>query len=293
MHDCIADAPLVIRRATRGRDVSYQQIINSATEYLSAQDGTGKSSREIAEHLEQLMDAGRIERHSRNVVYTYLSKAANHDEASRIVSGGPHGGYSLEIAAEAPPEPEPPEDATVTEEPAFQLREKHLYPLIKTWLEASEYISADVSSLKAGGQWGNPDLLGVMRVEILGAAEIELVSVEAKLSEANWERFIFEAVSHKRFANRSWFCYRTATQYPPLPKNMAYYAERYKVGIIQIYLTDEEIERIANAPEESAAYLDRVQERVRALHEPVPLQEKRQFLSRAGIELNMNVARNA
>lgn len=283
---------LYFANCKRERKLSYQQIISAATEYLESQDGIGKSSREIADHLEQLMADGQIERHSRNVVYTYLSRAANHDEGSRIVSGGPYGGYSLEIAAEAPLEPEPPEDVIATEEPTFQLREKHLYPLIKAWLEASEYISADVSALKAGGQWGNPDLLGVTRVEILGAAEIELVSVEAKLSEANWERFIFEAVSHKRFANRSWFCYRTASQYPPLPKNMAYYAERYKVGIIQIYLTDEEIQRIATAPDESAAYLDRVQERVRALHEPVPLQEKRQFLGRAGIELNLNVSRN-
>ena len=72
---------------------------------------------------------------------------------------------------------------------------------------------------------------------------------------------------------------------------MAYYAERYKVGIIQIHLTDQDIERLAGNSDVSAEYLDRVQERVRALYEPVPLQEKRAFLSRAGMELSLLVTR--
>lgn len=274
--------------------MSYQQLVAEAESYLAAQAGLSKSSREIAEHLEAQMSGGLLERHPRNVIYSYLSRAANHDELSRIVSGGPHGGYSLESITEPADIVEtPPAEAEVAvEATAFQMRERHLYPLLKAWLESTDYVSADVSALKAGGQWGNPDLLGVSRVEILGASEIELVSVEAKLSETSWERFIFEAVSHKRFANRSWYCYRTTTPYPSLPKNMAYYAERYKVGILQVYLTDHEIERIATQQDESEAYLDRVQERVRALYEPVPLQEKRAFLSRAGMELNLYVARN-
>jgi hypothetical protein len=273
--------------------VSYQQLIEAAEQYLGQKPGASLSSGQIATHLENLMTTGAIERHPRNVIYSYLSRAANHDELSRILSGGPHGGYSLESITEQTKEPEtlPEEGAADVAPPAFQMRERHLYPLIRSWLETSDYIPADVSALRAGGQWGNPDLLGVSRVEILGASEIELVSVEVKLSEINWERFIFEAVSHKRFVNRSWFCYRTATPYPPLPKNMAYYAERYKVGIIQIHLTDQDVERLAGNSDVSAEYLDRVQERVRALHEPVPLQEKRAFLSRAGMELSLLVTR--
>lgn len=241
------------------------------------------------------MDAGEIDPHPRNVIFSYLSRAANEDETSRIISGGPHGGYSLEKPPEEPgvvrsaiPDPDVSSVGLV-----FQPRERCLYPLVKAWLGASEYKSEDVSALKSGGQWGNPDILGVSRIEILGVSEIELVSVEVKVSESNWERFIFEAVSHKRFSNRSWFCYRTSTPHPPLPKHMSYYAERYKVGIIQIYLTDCEIKKISDNPEESTAYLDRVQERVRALYEHVPLQEKRAFLQRAGMELTMQVNRSS
>ena len=273
--------------------MSYQELVKAAEDYLGRQGGASQSGRVIAEHLENLMNAGGIERHPRNVIYSYLSHAANHNELSRIVSGGPYGGYSLEYAANAPDAADSTANKTEvsSESSDFRARECHLYSLIRSWLEASDYISEDVSALKAGGQWGNPDLLGVSRVEILGSSEIELVSVEVKLSETNWERFIFEAVSHKRFVNRSWFCYRTSSQYPPLPKNMAYYAERYKVGIIQIYLSDQDIKKMADNSEVSAEYLDRVQERVRALYEPVPLQEKRAFLARAGMELNLHVRR--
>jgi hypothetical protein len=272
--------------------MSYQQIVRTAEDYLT-EVGGAKSGPDIAAHLEGLMNEGVIERHPKTVIFSYLSRAANQDENSRLLSGGPHGGYSLELTEE-PTDTGPEEihdNRGVSQSQTLNPIEKHLYPLITTWLQANGYISEDVSALKSGGQWGNPDILGVMRVEILGASEIELVSVEAKLSEVGWERFIFEAVSHKRFANRSWFCYRTSTPYPPLPKNMAYYAERYKVGIIQIHLSDAELEQLAGSPSESAVYLERIQERVRALYEAVPLQEKRAFLSRAKMELNLHVIR--
>lgn len=279
--------------------MSYRELIQAAEEYLEGREPT--PSPQIAAHLRDRMARSEIETHPQGVIFSYLSRAANHDEESRIVSGGPHGGYSLERAAEAAadaPEERVVEKLQPADEPEqFKPLEKHLYPLLQAWLRASEYIAEDVSVLKRGGQWGNPDLLGVSRIEILGTSEIEVVSVEAKLSELSWERFIFEAVSHKRFANRSWYCYRTNTPYPALPKNMAYYAERYKVGIIQIYLTDPELEALSRndeagtQQEKALGFLDRVQERVRALYEPVPLQEKKAFLDRANMTLNLNVAR--
>lgn len=277
--------------------MSYRELIKAAEEFL--ENKTSVPSADIADHLIELMERDEIDPHPRNVIFSYLSRAANHDEESRIVSGGPHGGYSLELAVEPASVEEALDQSLAADVEQFQAREKHLYPLLQAWLRTSDYISEDVSVLKSGGQWGNPDLLGVSRVEILGTSEIEIVSVEAKLSESSWERFIFEAVSHKRFANRSWYCYRTRTPYPALPKNMAYYAERYKVGIIQIYLTDEELESLSKIDsaerinDKVLSYLDRVQERVRALYEPVPLQEKKAFLERANMTLNLNVMRQA
>lgn len=275
--------------------MSYQEVVRAAEDFLQEHKGGPKSSREIAAFIEQQMAEGKIETHPRNVIYSYLSRAANHDEISKLNSGGPYGGYFIDFKGEneyrAPARVDQNEKENEIQDTQFKNLEKHLYPLVTAWLEASEYVSADVSSLRSGGLWGNPDILGISRMEILGVSEIEIVSVEVKLSDDNWERYIFEAISHKRFANRSWYCYRTTTPYPPLPKNMAYYAERYKVGIIQIYLTNEEMEKIANNPADSIAYLDRIQERVRALYEAVPLQEKRSFLTRAGMGLNIQVVR--
>ncbi len=278
--------------------MSYSELVKAAEDFLHEKGGKSQSGRSVAEHLEKLMNEGKLPEYPRNTILAYLSKAANRDENSRIVSGGPYGGYSLENEA-VPPEAAPVTDITIPstnlggdqfgEQTQIQIKEKHLYPLIEAWLKANDYTARDVSALKAGGTWGNPDLLGVSRVEILGTTEIELVSVEVKLNESNWERFIFESISHKRFVNRSWYCYRTSLPYPPLPKSMAYYAERYKVGIIQIHLNDQELAQIAEKPGTSVEYLDRVLERVRALHEPVPLQEKRAFLERAKINIQLNL----
>ena len=237
--------------------LSYQQIVKAAEEFLHKGEISPISGKKIAEHLEYLMNEGSVDKHPREVVYTYLSRAANHDSESRIVSGGPHGGYSLEPLSDVTTsiDVDPESSLQTKSQSGGGPLEKHLYPLLKLWLETSDYIAADVSMLKAGGHWGNPDLLGVSRAEMLGASEIELVSIEAKLSELGWERYIFEAVSHKRFVNRAWFCYRTEIPYPPLPKNMAYYAERYRVGILQVYLTDAELENAARGEKASAEYL--------------------------------------
>lgn len=275
--------------------MSYKQIVEETEKFLEDCGGGPKSTPEITSHLERLMEGGSIDRHAKNSIYVYLSKAANHDEASRIISGGPHGGYSLELPGASTIDDAAAESRAeaVGAETAVQRREAHLYPLVQAWLQASEYVSVDVSNLRAGGHWGNPDLVGVSHIEVLGASEIELVSVEVKLSELSWEKFIFEAISHKRFVNRSWYCYRTSVASTVLPKNMAYYAERYKIRIIQIFLSDSELDSIARNPAGSESYLDRVQERVRALYEPVPLQEKRAFLQRAGMELNLTVTRSS
>jgi phosphoenolpyruvate carboxylase len=105
-----------------------------------------------------------------------------------------------------------------------------------------------------------------------------------KLSEQNWEQFIFEAISHKRFSNRSWFAYRISQAGKPLPKAIEYYAERYKVGIIQILLNDEELVKLKSAKSDIVEELvDRIHERVPALYEHVPLQEKADLFERAKI----------
>jgi hypothetical protein len=158
---------------------------------------------------------------------------------------------------------------------------------MELWLGKKSYTAKALPNLKSGGIWGNPDIIGADRVELHGAVEIDLASCEVKLNEDNWEQVIFEAISHKRFANRSWFCYRVAKDETPMPKNMEYYAERYRVGIVQTILTDDELVALNKQTKTPLDYIERVVERVPALYDTVPLREKRDLIDRTGITVTL------
>lgn len=220
---------------------------------------------------------------------SYLSKAANSDPTSRIRSGGPKGGYWVEPVEEAAPveKEQDVQPLSTGKGKAVQFYEKDLYPLVELWMEQRGFTAKDVSSVKSGGKWGNPDIIGAERTEVFGAIEIEMASCEVKLSSDSWEQVIFEAISHKRFANRSWYCYRTSLEASPLPKGMEYYAERYRVGVVQIELTDDELLSLKNGSAQPIDYLENVIERVPAIYDFVPLKEQRDLVDRTGLSMTL------
>ncbi|MEV8649375.1 hypothetical protein AB0V79_17130 [Mesorhizobium ciceri] len=230
---------------------------------------------------------------ARNTIFNYLSQAANTDQESTIVSGGAWGGYWLDTSPTLAPEsPSPSEVATEVQagRGTISFQEKDLYPLIRLWLETKGYVAKDAATKKSGGKWGNPDIVGMNRVEILGCTELEVASCEVKLNDAQWETFIFEAISHKRFSNRSYYCYRTKTPEEPLPKGMEYYAERYRVGLVQITLSDEDLAELKEADESKLeAFIDKVRERFPGLYEPVPLQEKLDLIVRLDFQAKLSL----
>jgi len=87
----------------------------------------------------------------------YLSKAGN-DTESRINTLGKKQGYYLTPNVAAQLLKEPDEEA---EAEKVKQRERLLYPVIENWLMEQGYQASDVSTLKAGGAWGNPDLCGL------------------------------------------------------------------------------------------------------------------------------------
>jgi len=271
------------------------QIISSATEaYLRAQGSfdrkTAKSNRAILDEIRRQIQSGQIVTAATDAtILQYVSFAANKDESSSIVSAGGRGGYWISAVQHSLDElkPEDEEKITPTVGPVFTLLERDLYPLVELWLEQKGYRSKDISSLKKGGKWGNPDIIGIDRVELFGAVELELASCEVKLSEKNWEQFIFEAISHKRFANRSWFCYRVAEDGVPLPKGIEYYAERYRVGVVQIILSDDELDALKRGNKPPVDFIDQVDERVPALYDIVPLKEKGELIRRADMKISI------
>ena len=221
-------------------------------------------------------------------ILSYLSQAANNDTESSIVSGGPRRGYWHEPPAQSTAKPIEQEQVTAGTGAPVTILERDLYPLMELWLQQKGFTSKDLSTLKSGGPWGNPDIIGAERVELFGAVQIELASCEIKVREANWERDIFEAISHKRFSNRSWFCYRVDSEEAPLPKGIEYYAERYRVGIVQIVLTNEELISLKQGQRAPLEFIERVIERVPALYDHVPLREQRDLIERSGITLALS-----
>ena len=273
----------------------YGALVDAMEEFLKKTDSTGpktsKSNKEIVKAIKQKVEQGLLSvKASDGTMLNYLSRAA-HDVDSGITSGGPRSGYWYSGAAKTTQRPDESDDRSgeISGEPRSNLLECDLYPLVELWLEENGYTSKDLSHLKSGGPWGNPDIMGGDLVSVFGAVQIELVSCEVKNQEAKWEKDIFEAISHKRFSNRSWFCYRVSNNDAQLPEGMKYYAERYRVGVVQINLSDNELEHLRDGEKAPLDFIDRVVERVPALYDYVPLAAQAEVISRCDFRLSLQL----
>jgi hypothetical protein len=272
---------------------AYEQVRDRVTEILAenknANGYVSKSGAELIATIRSEINEGTLQLQIVDAtIYQYINRAANFDEIAPFVSNGPHRGYVYDETIAATLEEQEVEEgavAPVEEAGPPPPKERDLYSLLKFWLIGRNYVAEDVSSLKSGGKWGNPDVIGVIRTELLGCVQIEVASCEVKLGTENWKQFIFEAISHKRFANRSWYCFRTAKE-ESLPKEMAEYAERFKIGIIQIVLDDAQFADLKNSNDD-AKYIDQVDEKIPAIFEHVSLAEQKEVVERAKIGLGL------
>jgi hypothetical protein len=220
------------------------------TEFKAFDANKSKSSREIIDkyhilkeqhpdHIPDILDA---------TFSVYLSRNSN-DQSSRINCPGRKQGYFLDQMVE--------EVEGLTEEvQSIELEEdlkkdiileKNLYHYIKEWLfEKNHDRVADISNLKGNGKWGNPDLIGLKVEEIFGRPEIEVTTVEVKITEEGWERWIFEAVAHTRFADKSYFSF----VYPENLVNkldstgLHLYAEHFNIGVLIMAVDNEDYLKI-------------------------------------------------
>lgn len=167
-------------------------------------------------------------------------------------------------------------------------RERCLYSLLVEWLQSRDFEAEDTSQLKAGGAWGNPDVVGLKCFEGLGSTlHIELASIEAKISSNNWRRVVFEAVSHKRFADRAYFAFAHGAEEPLLSRlpeldDMRMYGEKYRVGILVVFMEPGLYSQLCQRAAEDLPDLTldrvRVEELWPALHDPVPATVRESFL---------------
>lgn len=264
---------------------TYMQIVSAAEKTLRALN----SSQEKALPAKDLISRIRIENGSLTIgdptILSYLSYAANHDTLTKIDTGGPRGGYWFNEEYQ----PTSPEEVPIVTPP----QEAHLYELVRYWFQTKKIRTRDISQLKAGGLWGNPDIVGVSSIDRLGFFDVEIVSAEVKLSEREWRRFIFEAVSHKRFANRVYYIFRTKVDTVKLPDDMDRYAEQYRVGVVLVPLDDEELAKLGTSDEKAnfANYADRIIEKVPAVYDFVPPRDQIEFLERIGLKQKEDIIR--
>jgi hypothetical protein len=170
-----------------------------------------------------------------NTFKQYLSRSVSNPR-SQINSLGRRG-YYLSAAAKAldPATAEPIEEPQTKVDEGRREKEKLLYPVLLNWLIEQEYRAKITATGRANGWWGNPDITGIICDESFGNLTLEVATIEVKLSEKSWKQWIFEAISHRRFANRSYFAFAYPSELiKKLDSELRYFSELYHIGVLVI-----------------------------------------------------------
>jgi len=242
----------------------YDKAVAIAVEVLGCDDKKApKKANQILEHAEKLVrekklkifdqliteeDLRRIEK-SWSV---YLSKAAK-ERTSRLVPNPEGHGYLLGMQPEESAvksegaHAEKLEEKSIEEEDKrarkYQQQEKRLYPIFKDWALTYCDRAKDNSSKRKGGQWCNPDIVGFNIInDPLGHEHIEILTIEVKVSDSNWQTEFFQAVAHKRFSNRAYFAYAAPKSHKP-DQMLRRYAEKYTIGVLYLPLEESDFEK--------------------------------------------------
>jgi hypothetical protein len=221
-----------------------EHILSSKGKIDSDQTMTGKELLAAA----QVDFPERFHSFSSNTFLQSLSRAVKDTESSINCLGKRQGYYMSAVAKEVVGVSVGAEDSlTSTEETPIARKQKEalLYSVLESWLIAQGYQSANISANRSLGKWGNPDLAGINALDNFGSISLELVTIEAKISLENWERWIFEAISHRRYANRSYFAFAHPEEtISKIPQDIRYYAELYNIGVLVLSLENETFKKL-------------------------------------------------
>lgn len=190
----------------------------------------------------------------KNSFNSYLSQISKEENSSIVKELGSHGYYFnqnelLNLGNIIDPAQGNEEVAGDSGEQSEKVKvrnsnEKKLYKLIESWLQSKGFRTKDTSEMKVMGKWGNPDVTGIKVDELLGKHEIEVVTVELKCHNESFNTDFFEAVSHRRFANRTYFGF--AAPYKILNQSndeLRYYSELYNVGVIVVAMDEDDFNK--------------------------------------------------
>lgn len=172
-----------------------------------------------------------LENLSRNTFFQYLCKAAASSGNNIFCEGRKQGYYVRTEEAIIDDESE----TASSNKPAGE--EALLYPVAERWLRAHEFNAKVIATKKKNGLWGNPDVMGVKVREVCGRQDVEIVTIECKNSLYKWKSQIFEAVAHKRFADRVYFAFvLPIDEVKKKYEELVEYAEYYGVGLLVLEL---------------------------------------------------------
>lgn len=214
----------------------------------------------------------------------YLSKLAKDDRSFISCEGRKQGYFLAEEAQELAETNHPVDNRDIEKETGRKEKEKLLYPVLVEWARGRGYSADDLSGGTAMGKWGNPDVVGIDLTEHLGGFSVEILTIEAKTEKKGWEMWIFECVSHRRFANRAYFAFA----YPQdlLDKEfgeMRYYAELVGVGLLVLGVKNKIFRELKDGERKQPLTLAEVdiRELYSALSHLVPLKQQKVFCERA------------
>jgi hypothetical protein len=160
-------------------------------------------------------------------------------------------------------------------------KEKLLYDVLLNWLIEQEYRSKITAAGKANGQWGNPDITGIACDESFGNLWLEMATIEVKLSDKDWRKWIFEAISHRRFANRSYFAFaHPAELIKKLDSELRYFSELYQIGIVVVAMEQQQYDQLQLGELKDAVEVEEVEiiELYSAPYTPVQPRFQKQYL---------------
>lgn len=182
-----------------------------------------------------------------NTIATTISVLSSKAD-SRIQCLGKRQGYFVMPATEKVVEDSNCEVEKVECPEKGKLLEKDLYPILKKWMELSLSVKGiDISARRGSLKWRNPDLLGIKEIDFLGDEQFEILTIEVKPNIQDWTMYIFEAVSHSLFSNRTYFAYLKDNFYEKVPDEMKLYASKFGIGIISIAIDNDVRPSITNS----------------------------------------------
>ncbi len=225
-----------------------------------------------------------------NTFILYLSRLAD-SEKSKLNCQGKKQGYYIDLLFEEIEETVKEQNKHISEESIDEghkdhLLEKDTYPFLENWLfQYDNERVADISSSRSQGKWANPDLVGIKTDNLFGATDVEITTIEAKITFENWEQWIFEAIAHTVFSNRSYFAFvHSDSHINKLPNDIKHYAEIFKIGVLIIAVSADDFIKVQKKePFKLSNDNHRILEYVPAPYNVPHLKFKKRFLSGLGI----------